>query len=152
MITGASSREVRMSSLESMKDPGESPSQSNSAEKRPRGSPTLLTPRRKEKWTPLRELVAWASADDTTSTVSSLLPTTLAWCNDNDRPSKTKEKWSVCELKALTEFVLFHTWGKSWPSHKQDAFWRYASEFVKLKGGAVRSGKCFKLFSNNCCS
>ena len=49
MIAGASSREVEMSSFESVEDPGESPSQSNSAQKRPRGSPTLLTLRRKEK-------------------------------------------------------------------------------------------------------
>ena len=58
--------------------------------------------------------------------------------DDNDWPSKAKK---VCELEVLTEFLLFHTSGESWPlSHKQDAFWKCASEFVKLKGGAVRSG------------
>ena len=116
----------------------ESPSR---IQKRPRGSPTLLTPRRSKKRIPFRELVASGS------TVASLVPTTLTYETEggcNDGPTKTKEQWSESELKALTEFVLFHTSGESWPSHKQDAFWKCASEFVKSRGGALnvtRSGK-----------
>ena len=83
--------------------------------------------------------MARINGNDTTTTV---VPTILVLCNDNNRPSKTKEQWSVCELKALTEFLQFHTLGESWPSHKQDTFGDVPVEFVKLKGGAVRSGKC----------
>ena len=100
---------------------------------------------RSENWrlVVFRELVA---SDD--RTVESLVPTTLTYETEggcNDGPTKSKEQWSVDELKALTEFFLSHTSGESWPTHKQDAFWNSASEFVKSRGGAVdvvRSGRC----------
>ena len=56
--------------------------------------------------------MARISANDTTTTV---VPTILVLCNDNDRPSKTKEQWSVCELKALTEFCSFTLWVRVGP-------------------------------------
>lgn len=130
-----------MSSAEGPQDLGESPSRDGTTKKRPRSSPTLLTPRRNEKRIPLRVLVA------SDATVASLVPTTLTYETENgsnDGPNKTKEQWSICELKALTEFVLFHTSGECWPTHKHSAFWKSASEFVKSRGGAVnvtRSGK-----------
>ena len=54
----------------------------------------------------------YTPTDVTRAAVASLMPTALKWCNDNDRPSKAKK---VCELEALTEFLLFHTSGDSWP-------------------------------------
>ena len=151
MRSRAIPRDAVMSSSEDVPDPGESPSRHSTAQKRPRGSPTLLTPRRNEKRIPLRELVA------SDATVASLVPTTLTYETGggrNDGHTKTKEQWSECELKALTEFVLFHTSGERWPTHKQYAFWKCASEFLKNRGGAVsviRSGKYldFQLVYNN---
>ena len=128
-------------------DPGESTSDNGTVHKRPRSSPTLLTPQRHLKRVPLRELVVSDCARED-GTVTSLVPRTLTYETEggfSDGPVKPKEQWSVNELKALTEFVLFHTSGESWPSHKQDAFWKCASEFVKSRGGAenvVRSGRC----------
>lgn len=96
---------------------------------------------KERKRIPLRELVA------SDATIAPLVPRTLTLETEggcNDGPTKTKEQWSVCELKALTEFVLFHTSGEHWPTHKQGAFWKCASEFVKSRGGAVNvngSGK-----------
>ena len=144
-----------MSSSESAEDLGGSPTRDRTSQKRPRGSPTLLTPRRSEKRVPLRELVARDNSSD--ATVATLVPTSLTYDHEteggcNDEPTKTKEQWSACELKALTEFVLFHTSGMSWPSHKQDAFWKCASEFVKSRGGAVnitRSGKHLNCLFND---
>jgi len=44
--------------------------------------------------------------------------------------SDPREKWSE-EVKALAEFVLFHTPGDKWPLHKQSAVCTSASEFVE---------------------
>ena len=77
-----------MSSAEGPQDLGESPSRDGTTKKRPRSSPTLLTPRRNEKRIPLRVLVA----SDTS--VASLVPTTLTYETENgsnDGPNKTKE-------------------------------------------------------------
>ena len=96
-----------------------------------------------QKRVPFRKLVA---SDD--RTIASSVPTTLTYETEggcNDGPTQSKEQWSVDELKALTEFIVFHTSGESWPTHKQDVFWKGASEFVKSRGGAVnvvRSGRC----------
>jgi len=57
-----------------------------------------------------------------------------------------REKWSEEEVKALAEFVLFHTPGDMWPSHKQGAFWESAGEFVeqRVESSVVRrSGMAF---------
>lgn len=57
--------------------------------------------------------------------------------------SDSKEKWREEEVKALAEFILFHTPGDKWPSHKQSIFWASASKFVKhrVKSPSVcRSG------------
>jgi len=57
--------------------------------------------------------------------------------------SPLKERWTEAELEALTEFVLFHTSGDKWPSHKQQNFWSAASKYVKQRLGAIgvtRSG------------
>ncbi|XP_065884177.1 uncharacterized protein [Dysidea avara] len=46
----------------------------------------------------------------------------------------SKEKWTEKELKALAEFILFHsTPGEKWPANKHQEFWINASEFVKQR-------------------
>ena len=116
----------------------------NSVQKCPRSSPTQHTPHRQQKRIPLREL-----ATDNDDADNRLLPLRLTYGTGNSSveshnpPTKSKEVWSDCELKSLTEFVLFHTSGESWPSHKLKAFWNSASEFIKNRGGAsntCRSG------------
>ena len=39
--------------------------------------------------------------------------------------------WSEKEVKALVEFILFHSPGDKWPTTKNDHFWRNAAMFVK---------------------
>ena len=61
-----------------------------------------------------------------------------------------KEKWCDNEVKALIEFVLFHSSGEKWPSHKQAVFWNSAGQFVKERSGSSlsRSGM-FLIISMN---
>ena len=56
---------------------------------------------------------------------------------------KPREKWSDAEIEALVEFVLFHSAGDSWPTHKQDGFWSSAGEFLqkRTKNSMRRTGK-----------
>ena len=115
--------------------------------KRPRSSPTLSTPQRQEKRVPLRELVNHEVGhevdheeihEEARATLR-LAPKRLNIRSEND----SREKWSEEEVKALAEFILFHTPGDKWPSHKQETFWTGASKFVKhrVKSSAVcRSG------------
>ena len=118
------------------------PSDETANSKRPRGSPTLSTPHRQEKRVALRDLVnhevnheGRVQGDregdhrDTLPTPN-LAPRRLINCRGS---SDSREKWSEEEVKALAEFVLFHTPGDKWPSHKQNAFWTSASKFVEQR-------------------
>ena len=51
--------------------------------------------------------------------------------------------WSEAELKQLTLFLLLHTDGKTWISHKNYKFWDSAGEFIQqiLHTSHCRSGK-----------
>ena len=86
----------------------------NSAQKCPRSSPTQHTPHRQQKSISLRELTA-----DNDDADNWLVPLRLTYGTRNasveshNPPTKSKEVWSDCELKSLTEFVLFHTSGKT---------------------------------------
>ena len=48
------------------------------------------------------------------------------------------------EVKALAEFILFHTPGDKWPSHKQGIFWTSVSKFIehRVKLSALRTSNC----------
>jgi len=48
----------------------------------------------------------------------------------NQSTQNSGEKWSDAEIKALVEFVLFHSSGYKWPTHKLDKFWNSAREFL----------------------
>ena len=109
--------------------------------KRPR-SPTRCSPQSQSKRVPLREITEVNNLQS-----PRLLPSRLTYKDESNKQLKSKVEWSNSELKALTEFVLFHTTGETWPSHKQVAFWKSAGEFVKNRGGVdstYRSGKCSK--------
>lgn len=94
-----------------------------SQSKRPRGSPTFLTPHRPQKRVPLREL---------------------------DSPPFSQRRleyeprgntWTSDETAALEEFVPLYCRGDSWPTHKHMGFWKGAAEFVKMRTNSTRSGK-----------
>jgi len=65
-----------------------------------------------------------------TQPTPNLAPRRLISCRES---SYSREKWSEEEVKALAEFFLFHTPGDKWPSHKQNAFWTSACEFVEQR-------------------
>ena len=100
--------------------------------KRPRSSPTCLTPRQCQKRVPLRELAA--------NSTQCLEPRRLSYQSDSSHPAK--EKWTPNETSALIEFILFHTTGDRWPTHKQMVFWKYAGEYVQTRSASnnYRSG------------
>ena len=82
--------------------------------KHPRGSPTMYTPHQEQKRILLRESMAANNA---------LEPRHLVYICVNNSINNVKEKWCNDELKALIEFVLFHSSGEQWPSHRQAVFW-----------------------------
>ena len=51
--------------------------------------------------------------------------------------------WTEDELRHLTSFLMLHTDGKSWVSHKDYKFWDSAGEFIQqlLHTSHCRSGK-----------
>ncbi|XP_065900800.1 uncharacterized protein [Dysidea avara] len=110
----------------------------STAPKRPRSSPTLLTPHRDPKRTPRTPLREKDCNGNHT------LPRVLSESFDRvvKKGASASTKWSDAELKALTEFILFHSEGNSWPAHKRDVYWQSASEFVHTRSGhsIYRSG------------
>ena len=115
---------------------------SGSAErKRPRGSPTCLTPHRCQKRVPLREICAATNGTVQPRKLSSL---SLQSNSESSHLPTKDESWDEAELKALVEFILFHTIGENWPTHKQMHFWSSASDFVSNRSGITtkRSGRC----------
>ena len=113
----------------------------STAPKRPRSSPTLLTPHRDPKRTPRTPLREKDCNGNHT------LPRVLSESFDRvvKKGASASPKWSDAELKALTEFILFHSEGNSWPAHKRDVYWQSASEFVHTRSGhsIYRSGESF---------
>jgi len=77
-----------------------------------RSSPTLQTPHRR---IPIRQLYQYGNG---------LLLRVLSdnFCNRLSHRPKAKEKWTDAELRALTDFVLFHWDGNAWPAHKHEDF------------------------------
>ena len=116
----------------------------NLTKKRSRSSPTLQTPHRESKRIPLRQ---WNQNCAENSEVGLSPPRPRVLSETFSKKSNPKEKWTDDELAALTEFVLFHTEGTTWPSHKQEGFWSAASEFVQTRSGHCRSGKCYCLIA-----
>jgi len=112
--------------------------------KRPRGSPTMCTPHREQKRVPLREIMVARNDLEPGGPE----PRRLTF-NNVETTVYTKEKWCNDELKALVEFILFHSSGELWPSHKQEVFWNSAGEFVKERSGSsqCRSGMLLYIYT-----
>ena len=67
--------------------------------------------------------------------------------------SDSTEKWTVQEMKALAEFILFPMPVDKWPSHKQSICWESASKFVehRVKSPPVCRSVCqHTVHSKNC--
>ena len=113
----------------------EAASTSTCPHKCPRSSPTCLTLRQCQKRTPLRELAA-----SPPNSIQHLEPRRLSYQSDSSHP--VKEKWTPTETSALVEFILFHTTGDRWPTHKQMVFWSNAGEYVQTRSASnnYRSG------------
>ena len=114
------------------------------ANKRPRSSPMLCTPHREEKRIPLRHITNHCNKSTSSKTSTRLAPRTLISCASDGTSRESKEKGTNDELKALTEFILFHTSGESWPAHKLEGFWKSAGEFIQQQLGistVPRSGR-----------
>ena len=110
--------------------------------KRPRSSPTLITPHRELKRTPFRQKMQDENFPR---------PRVLSQCFVRPKQGSDKqEKWSDPELRALVEFVLFYSEGITCPSHKCEDFWNSASEFVRTRAGSgvCRSGKHYTICCN----
>ena len=92
-----------------MSEPSEKEEISGSvAQKRPRGSPTFLTPHRCQKRVPLREICAATNGTVQPRRLSGLC---LQSNSEADHQPTKDENWNDAELKALIEFILFHTTG-----------------------------------------
>ena len=113
------------------------PTPESVTKKRSRTSPTLHTPQRNAKRTPLRE----RALNSTIHVAPRQIRLPL------DQPTqRPREKWADAEIEALVEFILFHSIGDSWPTHKQDGFWSGAGEFLqkRAKSSMRRTGKSIK--------
>jgi hypothetical protein len=103
---------------------------SPSARKRPRGTPTFLTPVRPLKRNPIRETATHEELVLPISQLSLSYPTRgLAWSEE--------------ECGVLVEFLMLMTDGKDWPIHKQMPFWEHAGQFVQqqLRTTHLRTGR-----------
>ena len=96
---------------------------------------------------PLREICAARGAATNGTSDGTVQPRRLSdlcfQSNSESSHQPTKdESWNDAELKALVEFILFHTTGENWPTHKQMHFWSSASEFISNRSGITtrRSG------------
>ena len=122
-------------------------------QKRPRGTPTFLTPTKPSKRrVPRRMLHGVPSArqarrrlavedvegpqqSDHHPVDEQRIPTRYS--------RRSNDTWSNAEIKALVEFILFHCEGNKWPSHHRMEFWNAAAAFVmtRAKASHQRSGK-----------
>jgi len=109
-------------------DGTEATSTSTCLHKRSRSSPMCLTPCQCQKRVPLRELAA-----SPPNSTQCLKPRQFSYRSDSSHP--VKEKWTPAETSALIEFILFHTTGDRWPTHKQMVFWN-DREYVQTRSAA----------------
>jgi len=121
---------------------------SSDSNKRPRSSPTLLTPTQRSKRAPLRELVQNSSLDSSSSAIP--VPRRLSYQSTDQDRILPHERWMDAEVKALIEFILLHSTGENWPSHKQMKFWtseRRSGSDTSRSGMLVLAGCMYANYS-----
>ena len=96
----------------------------------------ILTPTQCLQRAPLREAVLNLTSSP------SLTSRRLSYQRMTEGRTSSQVKWGNVEVKALIRFVLFHSNGDTWPSHKQMMFWTSVGEFVKMRSESdtCRSG------------
>ena len=111
------------------------------AHKRPRSSPTLLTPTNHSKRRP--DFARSSRLTSRRRIFSSPATTVSAQQRPEDERWHYKrtnsDSWKELEIKALVEFVLIHSRG-SWPTHHQHDFWEAAAMHIKMRTSAERTG------------
>ena len=121
-------------------------------QKRPRGSPTLLTPRNEAK----RPYFDRSSRLTSRRRIFSSPAKILAAVPAQQRPQEDEsqhhkrtvvDQWKDAEIKALVEYVVMHSCG-SWPAHHQQSFWEAAAMHVKMKTSAERTGTMHAIIYN----
>ena len=117
------------------------PWRASSRVKQPRGIPS--TPQGPVKKVPLR-----------VRELSAPMEPRLAMRGQRFSSDFSTQEWQSSELTALIEFVMFHTNGQSWPTHKRPTFWGAAAEYVQMRAGTVnmRSSKLKKFLGVFYCS
>lgn len=97
-------------------------------QKHPRvlSSPTLTTPLRVQKQTPLLEIM------EEVREINADTKMQLTFECDESRGIN----WSNAELKALVEFILLYGTGNRWPTHHRMDYWSSAAGFVKTRSNA----------------
>ncbi len=124
--------------------------------KRPRSSPTYLTPTRPGKRAPLRLRLLENSPHSRfpvckprqlelgsphhiihSANASVTAPQRQVYCR------QYADAWSEAEIKALVEFVHFHCDKSNWPTHHNNKYWKAAASFVRTQAKTTvqRSGK-----------
>ncbi len=105
-------------------------------EKRPRGSPSGVTPLQQEKRAAAepRDVVMRRKGPKKDARSRKRLSFTSGSAAD---------PWSEIEDSALVEFILLHRPGQGWPSDRSPSFWDSAADFVRMRSGSgvLRTGK-----------
>ena len=127
--------------------------------KRTRSSPTFLTPSNPSKRRiPIRLLHGkkdsshrsrrriFADTEDHASANSSFTLQDYAF---GHYKRVSNDCWKDSEVKALVEFILFHS-SEKWPSHHQKNFWEAAAMYTKTRAHTEqsRTGKCFIAYAH----
>ena len=60
------------------------------------------------------------------------------------KEKKSQQPWTDEEIKSLIMFVMLHSDGSSWMTHKEFRFWNEAGSFIQMRVHSLhqRSGKC----------
>ena len=109
-----------------------------STNKCPRGTPTLLTPRKPIK---IVRRSPRPGEENKSPSVQRSSRRQLTFASVGEGRAVHAANWSVDELKALVEY--FHKLKKqeSWPAHRNKQEWNSAACFLRSVTGTSRSGK-----------
>ena len=112
-------------------------------QERPRSSPTLLTPTNQSKRRPVfarsSQLTSRRRIFSSPAAILTAAPAQQRPDDEHFYKRTNGDNWKESEVKALVEFVLFHSHG-SWPTHHQQNFWEAAAMHIKMRASTERSG------------
>ena len=116
--------------------------------KRPRSTPSFLTPMRPKKRVPLKEI-----ADPGTMQPKWLVFQTTAAADvdpDDDVPEHDYRSlgWSNAELRALVQFIMLHGTGESFPTHHRMRVWEAAASFINSASKCTDSSVILRKYAS----